>query len=78
MVKKKKKGGITKAKKDDLKKSNNRKKIYIPLKKSLHLKINDIIKYIKTYKDPNEYKRQDQEQKLIKYMKIFPVEYQLK
>ena len=37
-------------------------------------KINILINSIKKYRNPNEYTRQDQVQKLLKYMKLKPVE----
>ena len=50
-----------------------RKKILI--KESLHPKIEFLMDKIKKYQEPNEYTRQDQDQKLMKYMRIPPVEY---
>ena len=49
-----------------------KKKIFL---KSLHPKIESLIYLIKTYRNPNEYTRQDQDQKLLKYMKLKPVEF---
>ena len=55
------------------KKSFKRKKLLF--KNTLHLKIDYLINKIKKYKNPNEYTRQDQDQKIMKYMKLQPVEY---
>ena len=55
---------------DDKKK--NRKIIF---KNRLRPKINILINSIKKYRNPNEYTRQDQVQKLLKYMKLKPVEF---
>ena len=63
--------------KDKEKKSNSKRRIKKKLlfKKVLHPKIDDLINKIRTYQTPNEYTRQDQDQKITKYMKIKPVEY---
>ena len=70
MVKKLKKK--IKDKKENNDKKKTRKKIF---KKSLRPKINILINSIKKYQNPNEYIRQDQVQKILKYMKLKPVEF---
>ena len=69
-LKKNKKAAEENNKTDDKKK--NRKIIF---KNRLRPKINILINSIKKYRNPNEYTRQDQVQKLLKYMKLKPVEF---
>ncbi len=69
-LKKNKKEAEKNNKTDDKKK--NRKIIF---KNRLRPKINILINSIKKYRNPNEYTRQDQVQKLLKYMKLKPVEF---
>ena len=64
---------------DKKKKNNNNNKRRIKkkllFKKVLYSKFDYLIKKLRTYQTPNEYTRQDQDQKIAKYMKIKPVEY---
>lgn len=69
MVKYKKK---IKVEKEPNKKRKKIKKIKL---KGLYPKFEVLINKIKQYKNPNEYTRQDQDQKLLKYMKLNPIEY---
>lgn len=69
MVKYKKK---IKVEKEPNKKRKKIKKIKL---KGLYPKFEVLINKIKQYKNPNEYTRQDQVQKLLKYMKLKPVEF---
>ena len=65
-----------KKEKKGIKESNKIKKIRKKIfKKSLKPNIDYLIKFIKQYKNPNEYTRQDQDQKMLKYMKLNPVEF---
>ena len=68
MVKKLKK--IIKGKRESQKYNDKKKFMKKVFKKTLHPKIEYLINLIKKYKNPNEYTRQDQDQKLLKYMKL--------
>ena len=73
MVKKLKKNKKEKKENNEIKnKKKTRKRIF---KKQLRPKINILINLVKKYRNPNEYIRQDQVQKLLKYMKLKPVEF---
>ena len=62
--------------KEKNKNSNGKRRIKkLLFKKALHPNIDNLINNIRAYKTPNEYTRQDQDQKITKYMKIKPVEY---
>jgi len=62
--------------KKEVNKNNNTRKIRKKFfKNSLRPKIDILINYIKKYRNPNEYIRQDQNQKLLKYMKLKPIEF---
>ena len=73
MVKKLKKN--KKEAKENNKTSDKKKNRKIIFKNRLRPKINILINSIKKYRNPNEYTRQDQVQKLLKYMKLKPVEF---
>ena len=73
MVKKLKKN--KKEAKENNKTSDKKKNRKIIFKNRLKPKINILINSIKKYRNPNEYARQDQVQKLLKYMKLKPVEF---
>ena len=55
--------------------NKKRKRLIIKDSLSLHPKIEFLENLIKKYQEPNEYTRQDQDQKIDKYMKIPPVEF---